>query len=137
MTWQAYHRLSDIHGYLDYLAETYPNLCSVKTIGSSIEGRPLKLLKISSSSSAKRAAWVDGGIHAREWISPSTVTYIINQFVSNYESEPSYVKEIDWYFLPVLNPDGYEYSHTTDRLWRKNRRFGIGCAGTDLNRNFG
>lgn len=43
------------------------------------------------------------------------------------------------YFLPIVNPDGYEYSHTTDRLWRKNRG-GLAtgrCAGVDLNRNFG
>ena len=43
------------------------------------------------------------------------------------------------YILPVANPDGYEYSHTIDRLWRKNRG-GLGagrCAGVDLNRNFG
>lgn len=44
------------------------------------------------------------------------------------------------YFQPVVNPDGYEYSHTTDRLWRKNRSAGSGflrCAGVDLNRNYG
>jgi hypothetical protein len=38
----------------------------------------------------------------------------------------------------VLNPDGYEYTHETYRLWRKNRspaRFGS-CFGTDLNRNY-
>lgn len=43
------------------------------------------------------------------------------------------------YILPVANPDGYEYTHTVDRLWRKNRG-GVGkgrCAGVDLNRNFG
>lgn len=39
----------------------------------------------------------------------------------------------------MSNPDGYEYTHTVDRLWRKNRG-GTGrgrCAGVDLNRNFG
>ena len=65
------------------------------------------------------------------------------------------------YFLPlvaVLNPDGYEYTHTTNRNWMKNRRRnsgpkcddGILCHGSehangvmvdsygvDLNRNFG
>lgn len=42
--------------------------------------------------------------------------------------------------MPLANPDGYEYSHTTDRLWRKSRGGGYGrgpCAGVDLNRNFG
>lgn len=38
-----------------------------------------------------------------------------------------------------MNPDGYEYTHVSDRLWRKNRG-GSGngrCAGADLNRNYG
>lgn len=43
MEWTSYHRLQDIHGFLDYLADTYPDLCSVTTIGHSIEGRPLKV----------------------------------------------------------------------------------------------
>nr|XP_015837881.1 PREDICTED: carboxypeptidase B [Tribolium castaneum] len=137
LTWQAYHRFSDILGYLDYLAETYPDLCTVQTIGQSVQGNPIKLLKISNGNPGNKAIWMDGGIHAREWISPATVTFIINQFVSNFESEPSAVQNIDWYITPVLNPDGYEYSHTRDRLWRKNRKGGGQCAGVDLNRNFG
>jgi murein tripeptide amidase MpaA len=28
---------------------------------------------------------------------------------------------VDWYIIPLLNPDGYEYSHEVDRMWRKNR----------------
>ncbi|XP_052122241.1 carboxypeptidase B-like [Frankliniella occidentalis] len=45
----------------------------------------------------------------------------------------------DWHVLPPMNPDGDEYSHTTDRLWRKTRSktwWGLGCAGADANRNF-
>lgn len=137
LTWKAYHRLSDIHGYLDFLVETYPNLCSLETIGYSGEGKPLRVLKISSGRPGSKSVWVDGGIHAREWITPATVTYIINQFVNNLENEPSAIRDLDLYFLPVANPDGYEYSHTTDRLWRKNRARPGFCAGTDLNRNFG
>lgn len=45
MTWSAFHRYSDITGYLDYLANTYPDLCSVQTIGRSHENRPLRVLK--------------------------------------------------------------------------------------------
>lgn len=40
------------------------------------------------------------------------------------------------YILPVLNPDGYEYTHTHDRMWRKNRAQYGECIGVDLNRNF-
>ncbi|XP_072767309.1 LOW QUALITY PROTEIN: carboxypeptidase B [Anoplolepis gracilipes] len=134
MEWTTYHRLADIYGYLNYLAETYPDFCSVQTIGNSIEGRPLKVLRISNGKQNAPAIWVDGGIHAREWISPASVTYIIDYLVENSEN-----LEIDYYIMPVINPDGYEHTHTVDRLWRKNRRKGgyAGCSGVDLNRNFG
>ncbi|XP_059617144.1 carboxypeptidase B-like [Phlebotomus argentipes] len=139
MTWSAYHRLSDVHGYLEYLAKTYPELCSVQSIGNSIEGRPLLVLRISNGGVHNKAIWIDGGIHAREWISPATVTYIIDQLVEYREDQPKYVQDIDWYILPVANPDGYEYTHLVDRLWRKNRRPSTNgrCHGVDLNRNFG
>ncbi|XP_063829617.1 carboxypeptidase B-like [Ostrinia nubilalis] len=140
MNWKQYHRLEDIHGFLDYLAKTYPALVSVKTIGKSHEGRELKLLRISDGKPTNKAVFIDGGIHAREWISPATVTYFINQIAENFDVESDDIKNIDWYFLPVLNPDGYEFTHVGDRLWRKNRRSSYGvrqCSGVDLNRNFG
>jgi murein tripeptide amidase MpaA len=99
----------------------------------------LKVLRISNGNPTNKAIWLDGGIHAREWISPATVTYIVNQFVEQWEDQPKFIQNIDWYVLPVVNPDGYEYTHEVDRLWRKNRG-GAGsgrCAGVDLNRNFG
>lgn len=139
MTWTAYHRLTDIHGYLDFLATTYPDLCSVRTIGKSFEGRPMKMLRISNGNVNNKAIWIDGGIHAREWISPASVTYIIDELVENWEDQPEYIRKIDWYIIPVANPDGYEYTQKIDRLWRKNRRENENsrCFGVDLNRNFG
>lgn len=139
MTWKAFHRLDDIHGYLDFLANTYPELCSIQTIGHSVQNKELKVLRISNGNANNKAIWMDGGIHAREWISPATVTFLTNEFVETWDEQPEYIKKIDWYILPVANPDGYEYTHLFDRLWRKNRGgLGIGrCAGVDLNRNFG
>jgi carboxypeptidase A4 len=136
MTWKAYHRLTDIYKYLDYLATTYPALCSVQTIGKSHGNRDLKVLKISNGDVSNKAIWINSGIHAREWISPATVTYIIDQIVENWEEQPEQIRKANWYILPVANPDGYEYTHTNDRLWRKNRKWGY-CWGVDLNRNFG
>ncbi|XP_020607129.1 carboxypeptidase A2-like, partial [Orbicella faveolata] len=48
------------------------------------------------------------------------------------------MNKIDLAILPVLNVDGYAYTWTKDRLWRKNRspNKGSTCFGTDLNRNW-
>lgn len=62
MDWNSYHRLDDIYGYLNYLADTYPDLVQLTSIGSSSEGRPLYVLRISSEGkSSKPAIWIDGG----------------------------------------------------------------------------
>lgn len=81
---------------------------------------------------------MDGGIHAREWISPAAVTYILNDLVLNWANQSEYLRAIDWYILPVLNPDGYAYSYDVDRDWRKNRAptSNSSCVGVDLNRNY-
>lgn len=74
---------------------------------------------------------------SREWISPAVVTFIIDTYAEDWSEQGEDIQNIDWYFLPVMNPDGYEYTHTTDRLWRKNRRRNTFCTGVDLNRNYG
>ena len=64
MTWTAYHNLEDILQYMDFLAKSYPNLCGVKTIGRSLENRPIKVLRISNGDPSNKAVWIDAGIHA-------------------------------------------------------------------------
>uniref|UniRef100_A0A667WJP7 Carboxypeptidase O n=1 Tax=Myripristis murdjan TaxID=586833 RepID=A0A667WJP7_9TELE len=94
----------------------------------------------------KKAIWMDCGIHAREWISPAFCQYFVKQLLETYKTD-SQIKEMmtnmDFYVTPVLNIDGYIYTWTTDRLWRKSRSPGAlgcncscDCNGTDLNRNF-
>ncbi|XP_034255172.1 carboxypeptidase B-like [Thrips palmi] len=88
---------------------------------------------------AKPGIFIDAGIHAREWIAPATALYIIHQLVENATHTAKLTNDVDWHILPLMNPDGYEYCHTTDRLWRKTRSktwWGLGCAGADANRNF-
>lgn len=61
------------------------------------------------------------GVHGREWISPAVSLYILKQLVENFVTYGHLVNSLDWYIMPVVNPDGYEYTHTTDRFWRKSR----------------
>nr|XP_034309003.1 carboxypeptidase B-like isoform X1 [Crassostrea gigas] len=141
----AYHRFSAIKKYLADVVTAANSMNNVSaqltTIGYSFEFREIQMIKVSRNDGLSRPAIViDGGIHAREWISPATVLYFIGQLVSGDEFDYSskLLDKFDWYFIPLLNPDGYEYSHTTDRLWRKNRvNHGEKCIGVDINRNFG
>ncbi|XP_045488617.1 carboxypeptidase A4-like [Pieris rapae] len=137
LDWENYHRLNVIHNFMDEMEYSYPSICTVGFIGTSLEGRDLKILKISNSVASNAAVWMDAGIHAREWIAPAVNTYIANHIAKNFNTLPAYLTNKDWYFLPVVNPDGYEYSHTVNRMWRKNRAWHGGqCLGVDLNRNF-
>jgi hypothetical protein len=138
MDWTEYHRMQDIHDWMDELAAAN-DFVEVETIGQSHQGRDLKVLKINTANAEKKF-WIDGGLHAREWITPATVTWMINEIVTNYEANKDIVDAYQWYFLPVHNPDGYEYSHTDERLWRKTRQQhpgSGGCVGVDPNRNWG
>ena len=52
------------------------------------------------------------GIHAREWISPAVVSYLIREFSERAITSEDILANFTLYIIPVLNPDGYEYSHT-------------------------
>ncbi|KAK4877366.1 hypothetical protein RN001_009872 [Aquatica leii] len=127
-----------INDYLDNLALNHRDIVTVKSIGRSYEGRNMKIIQISSNPNAnKPVIFIDAGIHAREWIAPAMALYVINQLVEN-SGNAHLLDLVDWHILPVLNPDGYEYSHTRERFWRKTRSISAGsCVGTDANRNFG
>jgi murein tripeptide amidase MpaA len=124
MDWTSYHSQDDMEAYMDYLVEQYPDFVSTEVIGKSYEGRTTRILKICKGGTCgqKPAIWIDGGIHSREWVSPAVATYIMKELLENGGQYPSeIVDELDWYILPVLNPDGYEYSRSSDRMWRKSR----------------
>jgi len=54
------------------------------------------------------------GIHAREWISSATVTYILNKLLtSDNPVIQDLARSFDYYVFPIVNPDGYVYTHTT------------------------
>lgn len=110
----AYYQTAEINEYLRSLAEEYPEVVSLEVAGTSLEGRELIFAKVSSDpgNEDKPIILIDGAIHAREWIAPSAVLYILQQLVEDPENR-YLIEEVDWYILPVLNPDGYEFSHTT------------------------
>ncbi|KAH8381020.1 hypothetical protein KR200_007695 [Drosophila serrata] len=137
----AFYTHSEINDYLDTLPARFPKRAQVKQFGWSYERRPLKVLTITNGDGRqnKPVILVDGTVHAREWISPSMALYIIQQLLDNYVENQELLADFDWVIVPVVNADGYEYTHTDSRYWRKTRRptTNPDCVGTDLNRNFG
>ncbi|XP_075168535.1 zinc carboxypeptidase A 1-like [Haematobia irritans] len=136
--WSQYYELDDTYRWMQQLALEYPGVVTLIEGGKTYQGRSILGVKISKSKTTKPGIFVEAGIHAREWIAPATATYLINQLLTSKLSSISQMGEnYDWYIFPHANPDGYVYTHTTDRLWRKTRTPYGSCFGADPNRNWG
>lgn len=138
-----YHTYAEIDIELHELANSHMEIARVTSIGKSIEGRDLWAIKISDNVDQDEDETVVvllGAHHAREWISVDVPFLIGKHLIENYSTDTLIARLIDnaeiW-ILPLVNPDGHQYSVVRDRLWRKNRRNnGDGTFGVDLNRNY-
>ncbi|XP_041638108.1 carboxypeptidase B2-like [Cheilinus undulatus] len=140
--YERYHKLEEIYDWINRTAQDHPAIIKTILIGSSSENRPLYVLKLSMNNREdKKAMWIDCGIHAREWISPAFCLWFVQHSLTSYNVSrdiTDILDNMDVYILPVMNPDGYSYTWTTNRNWRSNRSVhnGSSCIGVDLNRNF-
>ena len=137
LDWQNYNTLEEIYDWMKVLVEANPTTVSSIIGGRTYEGRNIEGVKISYKENAP-AVFIEANIHAREWISGATATYIINEVINSQDpATRALVEQFDWYVIPIANPDGFVYTHTTDRDWRKNRRpVNLLCYGADPNRNW-
>ena len=109
LNFKNYHSVNKFYKYLNCLKIQHQDKVEVFDIGRSSEGRALKVIKVGRRNGGLRpAVWIDAGIHAREWISPASILYLINQLVENYGSPENrnIVDNLDVYILPSANPDG-------------------------------
>ncbi|QLL32751.1 hypothetical protein HG536_0D02730 [Torulaspora globosa] len=137
--------LETIYSWLDLLEHSFPHLVKVEWVGETFEGRSLKALHISTNNPEtnpeKKTIVMTGGIHAREWISISSVCWTVYQLLTKYgmsKKETRFLDHLDFLIIPVFNPDGYAYTWEHDRLWRKNRQetFVPSCPGIDIDHSF-
>jgi murein tripeptide amidase MpaA len=136
-TFNEYHKLDEINKFMDDIQAANPEIASVFTVGESFEGRTIKGIKITRDDK-NPAIFIEANIHAREWISSATAVWIINEVITPSQPDWKEIAEsVTWYVVPVTNPDGYEYTWSTNRLWRKTRStHNLLCRGVDPNRNF-
>ncbi|OXU20466.1 hypothetical protein TSAR_015593 [Trichomalopsis sarcophagae] len=107
-----FQTLDKIYNWLDNLARAYPNNVEIIVGGRSFEGRPIKGVKLTFAP-GKSGIFIEAGIHAREWLSHSTATFLINELLtSNDQDVRQLAQSFDWYIFPCFNPDGYVFSHS-------------------------
>ncbi|KAK0661827.1 Metallocarboxypeptidase A-like protein [Lasiodiplodia hormozganensis] len=139
----AYHSYADHLAFLNDLVSVRPNNAEIVTAGASSQGRNITGIHFwgSGGKNSKPAVIMHSTVHAREWITTMTNEYVAYQLLTKYDTDAaikSYVDKYDFYVFPVVNPDGFVYTQTNTRLWRKNRQAASGssCVGTDINRNW-
>ncbi len=148
LSMSAFHDFDAVMKFMDDLEKNYPKLVKIYELGvTANEANPIRAIKISTDPSKnlpdKTEVVFTGGHHAREWIGIEVSLYLAKFLAQNYKANDRITKIVDsaeiW-IVPLVNPDGFIYSHTNDRLWRKNRtKFKINgndVYGVDLNRNY-
>jgi hypothetical protein len=141
-------------GLREELAKTaadHPGLVKLVTIGTSLRGVPIQAVKVtrgarSEGDGRRPAVLYAGAQHAREWITPEMNRRLMHYVIDGYGTDPRLTRLLnttELWFLPVANPDGYDFTFTEgNRLWRKNLRDVNGDGritagdGVDPNRNY-
>lgn len=154
--------------YLKSLEQKYPELVNLWSIGQTFEGREIWCAKISDNArtsddgepGSEPDALLVGAHHGNEWISYETALYVMTFLLENYGGTGSngtaatyLLDNREIFIIPMLNADGTQYSHDTERGWRKNREPNYiydnspgsflephltpVSYGVDINRNYG
>lgn len=140
----------EILAELDAMSNLYPNLISGRSPISDFsteEGRSIFWMRMSDNPNTDEdepEMLYDAVHHAREPASVSTLIFYMWYLLENYDTSEevqAILNNTELYFVPVVNPDGYEYNIATNPngggLWRKNRRLNNdGSFGVDNNRNY-
>lgn len=122
------------------LANKYPNITRLYSIGKSVQGRELYVLEIAQYPGEHRFGVPEfkyvANMHGNEVVGRELLLLLAKYLCENYKLDDRITKLIDTtriHLLPSMNPDGYELSmegDTSSLVGRKNNN------EFDLNRNF-
>ncbi len=108
--YQAYD-YEDMQEDILKLEQMYPQYIEVSSIGSSVEGRDLALIKMGGG---QKKILLVGAHHAREYITSSYLMNIVDKYlyaaaqgesIEGYDIE-ELLEQVSVYVVPMLNPDG-------------------------------
>jgi hypothetical protein len=138
--------INGLKDQLHKIAATYPHIAQLKSIGNSLQQRPILAMRLTNEQGGgKPQVLFLATHHAREWVATEMAMRLIKYLTANYGSDgrmTNLLDTVEVWVVPVANPDGYQFTFTTERLWRKNLRDNDGdgqitiADGVDLNRNF-
>jgi hypothetical protein len=149
--WRSYDEPGGIRDQLYAAARENPQLVKLEVLGHTAQGREIIAVKLTQGAGEERdgsrpAVLYSATQHAREWISTEVdrrlMNYYIDQWRANNREVRKMLQKTELWFMPVANPDGYQYTFDHERLWRKNLRDNNGDGvtqvgdGVDPNRNF-
>ncbi len=149
--WKSYDEPGGYRDQMYELASQYPGVTKLVRIGTTLQGREILALKVTQGARGQQdgrrpAVLFSATQHAREWIATEIDRRLMYHYIEGWANEdPQIVKLLqstELWFVPVMNPDGYQYSFDAERLWRKNLRNNDGdpattiADGVDPNRNY-
>lgn len=111
-----YWTLDEIYDYMDELQANFGDICEVEMMGRTEEGREIRGLRIANAEHLGTEflpiVLVTAGASARDWIAVMAAVDIMHELVEHYEDFRNIVDDLEWFVIPVANPDGYVFSHT-------------------------
>ena len=147
-TFGGYYSYAEMVQAVDQLVAAYPSIAQKLVIGKSAQNLDIVAVKISDGVAVDESQEADllymGLQHAREAIGGASMIFMMQYLCERYNVDPrirSLVDSREFYIIPCVNPDGWEYNRLNGGAgagWRKNRRLITGTTyGVDLNRNYG
>lgn len=137
MNWESYPSYTQYDSIMKSFASSYPTLCRLDTIGTSINGRLILALKISDNcriNEPEPEVFYTSTIHGDETAGFVLMLHFADYLLKNYNADfkvQNLVDNLEIWINPLANPDGtYRGGNYIDSPVRHN------ANGYDLNRNF-
>ncbi|KAK1899795.1 Carboxypeptidase D [Dissostichus eleginoides] len=140
-TYNKYYNYVDLTMRLQSLVEKYPHLANLSSVGESVDGRELWVMRITKDPSRDtpgrpKFKYV-GNMHGDETVSRQVLVYLVEYLLAEYGEEPRITELVDTtdiYIMPSMNPDGFEKSKEGDCDGQNGGR--NNALNMDLNRSF-
>ena len=125
--WRSWDEPGGIRDQMQALARNNPQLVKLVELGTTYEGRKILAVKITQGArgqadGSRPAVLYSATQHAREWIATEVDRRLMHWYVDRWRANDPEVKRLlkgtELWFVPVANPDGYEYTFDVERLWR-------------------